>query len=1119
VDLQPGNTNSALLIDDHHGARQATQDANEHRSVEYDRYQSNNGHDDHDIGGEVPGATQVLEPSEEFPSDTEPDINAYHDEDGNDGELSSAVEDKEYSARNSRLDDGVSDDSEGVLHESDVEEVIELSDLEGPLSDDDDRVEIDEDDHPTDASRPAGSPLRRPPEEKDQRSSEVVELDGRSESQPQTPAKPPPRDLGHDGPVTLVAPASQPQSTPQSEQDRIMARTYQSLFGFSTASELPQQPPQDVGTPTPAAKAGPSELPPGNWAVTGSLMGRTKVDDPRRSTLQAAAQDMHADTALSPSAIVSVRDADHTPDLSPNIESMDHERQAATDVSALEAPEESHDSNKTLTGQEMLPDVTESTHVPMADLPLEPEPETELHLQSMEMAHQRLAAAGLRSMGLPTATEAPTSPPAYADIPVDRELIREYHDHTHAEDDAFTDGQQHASSLGNPSPHYPAPEVIEIGSSSDGEAEVDVLPQTPIPTVDDLLYHTNAVAPVEEADDATASLVDEGDIMHETVFPTHVESVGDAMSIEPASEMDIPAVQAEADEVSDHALADVEVAPSLVIEDSQDELHEREMSTQPSYVEGDNLDESQRRERGDSAAAVELTLPAMTTVSEATSIETAQRDVPPEVIELGSSSPVTEVVIPESHRSPDDELIDDFIQVDQLSSHQRQGSVPASSEAEGASPMNEATLVGEETFSRPASDTDEVLATETLAYTTLHLSPPDSQQPPETIDPRLTQQSQPEAVASALPPTPQMTQREPEVQYSQNGSQHQQEQSEVQSSLDGAQDHYLEVEQGHDDRGQLGGTAVGPVTDSSLVEEASDETSRLDSTTAQETAHPFRRRVATRRSLRSRLSNVPDVISAWFSPKRSSAAAPVGAVSRHHPELERSSPSKGLERDHISLSGARNAFVDDGLKIPHSLSSQVDSRDSGMLTSLAYFTPLARIEEKLNRSSQQAYGADTTDILAVVTHSTKDPERAKAGPKDFFTIFRVTDTSMVKDVDTRVEVFRPWKATLPVADVGDVVLLRSFTVRSRNRQPYLLSTDASAWCVWRYADARIAGDQEGKPAWARKRADVGGVGVREEIKGPPVELGDEERQRARALYVQWASDRMYVGIPSENGPL
>lgn len=237
-------------------------------------------------------------------------------------------------------------------------------------------------------------------------------------------------------------------------------------------------------------------------------------------------------------------------------------------------------------------------------------------------------------------------------------------------------------------------------------------------------------------------------------------------------------------------------------------------------------------------------------------------------------------------------------------------------------------------------------------------------------------------------------------------------------------------------------------------------------------------KIPSKKSLRSRLSNVPDVIAAWFSPKRSSNVTAT--------ITERDAQASPVA-EKFEASPMRHA--------------------NGYRTDHSYFTSLCSLDKHLNPPSQQIYdSAKTVDVLAVLTDHTKAPERAKGGPRDYFTVFHITDASVTDDSGIRVEVFRPWKAVLPAADIGDVVLLRAFAVKSRKRKTYLLSTDASAWCVWRFAEQRGIGESEEKekPVWARRRADSD---VREEVKGPPVEYGKAEKEQAMKLRAWWMASR------------
>ncbi|KAH7054378.1 hypothetical protein B0J12DRAFT_657461 [Macrophomina phaseolina] len=234
----------------------------------------------------------------------------------------------------------------------------------------------------------------------------------------------------------------------------------------------------------------------------------------------------------------------------------------------------------------------------------------------------------------------------------------------------------------------------------------------------------------------------------------------------------------------------------------------------------------------------------------------------------------------------------------------------------------------------------------------------------------------------------------------------------------------------------------------------------------------------------------------------------------------------------------------------------------GTRTSYSYFTPLAHLTSYTNSQSL------TVDVLAVCTAPNKAPIRATAGPRDYTTLFSITDMSLENGAEVRVQVFRPWKAALPECDVGDAVLLRGFEVKSRKGKPRLISGGESAWCVFRYGAIqkwKSAGvsqeatdaegedrDKAGKKGHAKRTSDImesmkpiwadvmsglwGAVGsqeqaegsdgeaaavdthqnvvsgaTREEVHGPPVEFGDEERREAKGLREWW------VGVGGKKG--
>ena len=246
-------------------------------------------------------------------------------------------------------------------------------------------------------------------------------------------------------------------------------------------------------------------------------------------------------------------------------------------------------------------------------------------------------------------------------------------------------------------------------------------------------------------------------------------------------------------------------------------------------------------------------------------------------------------------------------------------------------------------------------------------------------------------------------------------------------------------------------------------------------------------RAKAKKAAGGRVSIIPDAISSYFSPKRSSTAAAI---------------TNGLTEPSTVVKPETNGHHE----------FEFSHLANGFSTALSYFTPLSHLHSLLNpSSSQQALGStNTVDVLAVVTDSTAHPVQAKAGPRDHYTIFRITDNSLA-NASVRVEVFRPYKNTLPSAKAGNVILLRAFAVKSRKRQPYLISSDTSAWCVFSFSEPSTT---KGKPKWALK-AGEDNAGVIETSSGPPVEFGDEERQRTRDLREWWDSSRVHDGNDDE----
>ena len=140
-------------------------------------------------------------------------------------------------------------------------------------------------------------------------------------------------------------------------------------------------------------------------------------------------------------------------------------------------------------------------------------------------------------------------------------------------------------------------------------------------------------------------------------------------------------------------------------------------------------------------------------------------------------------------------------------------------------------------------------------------------------------------------------------------------------------------------------------------------------------------------------------------------------------------------------------------------------------TSLSYFAPLSSIAEHF---------ATEIDVFAMVVSSTV-PARAQSGPRDHFLTLYLLDQSSDISRGTSLRlarIFRPAKAALPITNPGDAILLRNFKIETSRKKFVLVSTNSSAWAVFR----------EGADA---------------QVQGPPVEFGSEETAFAQTLQNWW----------------
>jgi hypothetical protein len=143
-------------------------------------------------------------------------------------------------------------------------------------------------------------------------------------------------------------------------------------------------------------------------------------------------------------------------------------------------------------------------------------------------------------------------------------------------------------------------------------------------------------------------------------------------------------------------------------------------------------------------------------------------------------------------------------------------------------------------------------------------------------------------------------------------------------------------------------------------------------------------------------------------------------------------------------------------------------------TELSEFTALKVLRYHLNQK---------LDVLAVATATPAEPVRAKNGPRHYQITFNVTDPSVAPSGVTEIQIFRPYKDALPTIQAGDGILLRNFQVMSVKSRGFGLRSvqdEGSSWVVFK---------DGGEP----------------EVRGPPVEFGDGEKNHVTALRAWYAT--------------
>lgn len=172
------------------------------------------------------------------------------------------------------------------------------------------------------------------------------------------------------------------------------------------------------------------------------------------------------------------------------------------------------------------------------------------------------------------------------------------------------------------------------------------------------------------------------------------------------------------------------------------------------------------------------------------------------------------------------------------------------------------------------------------------------------------------------------------------------------------------------------------------------------------------------------------------------------------------------------------------------LSSHVQMQSEvqgGIATPLEYYARLDTLNEYYNQQ---------VDVMTVCAADSVTPERAKSGPKDFFTTLHLVDRSVQEtNVSVLAQIFRPRKSAIPTVRRGDILLLRRFKVQTRSHKPMLLSTDESAWAVYpSYGSSNNNENDDIRVADAPL------------ISGPPVEHGPFEADNASRLLKWWLTE-------------
>ena len=254
---------------------------------------------------------------------------------------------------------------------------------------------------------------------------------------------------------------------------------------------------------------------------------------------------------------------------------------------------------------------------------------------------------------------------------------------------------------------------------------------------------------------------------------------------------------------------------------------------------------------------------------------------------------------------------------------------------------------------------------------------------------------------------------------------------------------------------------------------------------------------------RSRLSSGTTPASPWFAPRRSSHTVPDSDAESGVSGLEGKRNVAGQWKPPSQVSTPQKTPSKRLFRSPYDRDDDAASVTSsqyappsqpvqgGLRTEYSYFPPLGALSSH--------FGTET-DVLAFVV-AAGSISRSGGGRRDHTLSIYITDFSMRQSVFKHqplvtAQIFRPDKVCLPDVEHGDSILLRSFRVQSFHRNVSLISTETSAWVVFRENTAP-------------------------QTRGPPVEFGPHERSYARGHWNWWSKhtaaekDALQAFVPEE----